>query len=123
MDRHDEERALRALIDGAGDERAATVVVERVVPRLTSFLRARYPALSPDDAHDVARDALLVALERRARPEPRLLDERARGVGLRRRRPGDRPDVGDRVGRPRRGAARKGLTCYARRYIVVRRKM
>ncbi|HEV8638340.1 MAG TPA: RNA polymerase sigma factor [Chloroflexota bacterium] len=70
MDRHDEERALRALIDGAGDERAATVVVERVVPRLTSFLRARYPALSPDDAHDVARDALLVALERRALFDP-----------------------------------------------------
>jgi RNA polymerase sigma-70 factor (ECF subfamily) len=70
MQRQDEESALRALIDGAGDERAATVVVERVVPRLASFLRARYPALAPEDAHDVARDALLIALERRALFDP-----------------------------------------------------
>ncbi|HEY3083641.1 MAG TPA: RNA polymerase sigma factor [Chloroflexota bacterium] len=70
MQRHDEESALRALIDGAGDERAATVVVERVVPRLAGFLRTRYPALAPDDAHDVAREALLIALERRALFDP-----------------------------------------------------
>jgi RNA polymerase sigma-70 factor (ECF subfamily) len=70
MQRHDEERALRSLIDGAGDEGAATVVVERVVPRLAGFLRARYPALGADDAHDVARDALLIALERRSLFDP-----------------------------------------------------
>jgi RNA polymerase sigma-70 factor (ECF subfamily) len=70
MQRHDEESALRSLIDGAGDERAATVVVERVVPRLAAFLRTRYPGLGPDDAHDVARDALLIALERRSLFDP-----------------------------------------------------
>jgi RNA polymerase sigma factor (sigma-70 family) len=65
-----DEAALRALLDGAPDEAAAAAVVERVVPRLAGFLRRRYPSLMPEDAHDVAREALTIALERRALFDP-----------------------------------------------------
>ena len=65
-----DEAALRALLDGTPDEAAAAAVVERVVPRLAGFLRRRYPSLMPEDAHDVAREALTIALERRALFDP-----------------------------------------------------
>jgi RNA polymerase sigma factor (sigma-70 family) len=65
-----DEAALRALLDGAPDERAAATVVERVVPRLAGFLKSRYPGLAAEDAQDVAREALTIALERRALFDP-----------------------------------------------------
>ena len=65
-----DEAALRALLDGVPDEAAAAAVVERVVPRLAGFLRRRYPSLMPEDAHDVAGEALTIALERRALFDP-----------------------------------------------------
>jgi RNA polymerase sigma-70 factor (ECF subfamily) len=65
-----DEAALRALLDGVPDDAAAATVVERVVPRLAGFLRSRYPGLMPEDAHDVAREALTIALERRTLFDP-----------------------------------------------------
>jgi RNA polymerase sigma factor (sigma-70 family) len=60
-----EELALRRLILGRYDDEAARVVVGRVVPRLAAFLRGRFPDLAPEDAEDLAREALTVAMERR----------------------------------------------------------
>jgi RNA polymerase sigma factor (sigma-70 family) len=60
-----EELALRRLILGRYDDEAARVVVGRVVPRLAGFLRGRFPALAPEDAEDLAREALTIAMERR----------------------------------------------------------
>jgi RNA polymerase sigma factor (sigma-70 family) len=60
-----EELALRRLILGRYDDEAARVVIGRVVPRLAAFLRGRFPALAPEDAEDLAGEALTVAMERR----------------------------------------------------------
>lgn len=62
-----EERALRRLLAGEWDETTARTVDERLMPRLAGFLRRRYPSLSAEDADDLARESLAVALERRER--------------------------------------------------------
>jgi DNA-directed RNA polymerase specialized sigma24 family protein len=63
----DEELALRRLLAGEWDEATARTVDERLVPRLAGFLRRRFPSLVPEDADDLARESLAVALERRVR--------------------------------------------------------
>ena len=54
--------ALRRLLADRTDEAAARVVAERLMPRLASFLRRHTPALSREDADDLAREALADAL-------------------------------------------------------------
>ena len=63
-ERDEEEAALRRLILRQADEADAATVVERVVPRLARAVRGQFPSLSADDAADLAREALTVALER-----------------------------------------------------------
>jgi RNA polymerase sigma factor (sigma-70 family) len=61
-----DERALRRLLANPRDEAAAEVVLGRVVPRVAAFVRRRYPMLAAEDAADAAREALTIAIERRA---------------------------------------------------------
>ena len=62
-----EEAALRGLLAGAWDEPNARIVDDRLMPRLAGFLRSRFPSLAAEDAEDLARESLALALERRGR--------------------------------------------------------
>jgi RNA polymerase sigma factor (sigma-70 family) len=67
----EEEAALKRLVlqHEMGDD-VSRIVVERVVPRLMTFLRRRYRSLPEEDAYDAAADALRVAIERRLEFDP-----------------------------------------------------
>src|SRR5438874_4122019 len=65
-----EEAALRRLLAGDRDASAARIVAESLMSRLSSFLKRRVRGLSRDDADDLAREALAVALDRRDRFDP-----------------------------------------------------